>query len=153
ELEEEDSLPLPEALGQALNDQREHRTKLENGAQRLQFLERLPEMPDDNPVSGDDAWGCFQDLSEALPEDSEVADMDDRDVLSEIGLREDGLDEPLDWAGWTAGMVREGLKVLAKVANRTPDKLLARAIEQGRKNQEAQREAVKAIDQKVKDLR
>jgi hypothetical protein len=130
----EDGLPLPEALGKALKDQEEKRKALESAEQRLRFLERLPELPDDEPVSGDDAWGCFEDLVEALPDDDDPPELEDSDFLEALGVPEDEVDAAYDWAGWTAGMVRLGWAALAKAGNRAQDKLLSRAIEQGQGN-------------------
>ena len=145
--------PLPEALGKALKDQEEKRKHLETAEQKLSFLERLPKLPDDEPVSGDDAWGCFEDLLGALPEDDDAPDVEDSDFLVALGVPKDELDAPYDWAGWTAGMVRRGWAALAKAAGRAPDKLLIRAIEELRGSREEQQKAVKATDQRVKDLR
>jgi hypothetical protein len=151
--EQEDGLPLPEALGKALKEQQEAWKELETVEQRLRLLERLPEMPDDGPVRGDDAWHCFEDFLAALPGDGELPDMDDPDFLAGLGVPKDELDDPYAWAGWTAGVVRQGLRALAKAGNRTPDKVLTRAIDHWRGSQAEHREAVKAIDQKVKGLR
>ncbi len=151
--EREDGLPLPEALGKALKEQQEKRKALEEAEQRLHFLEQLPERASDSLVSGDDAWACFEDLIGALPEDDDPPDMEDPDFLEALGVPEDELDAPYDWAGWTAGMVRLGWAALAKAGNRTLDKLLTRAMEEGQRNRAQRQEGVKAIDAKVKDLR
>jgi hypothetical protein len=73
EPDEEDLETLePEvALGKILKELKEKRDTVElwEGTHRL--LEHLPALSDDVPVSGDDAYGVFEDLLGALPEETE----------------------------------------------------------------------------------
>jgi hypothetical protein len=48
--------------------------------------------------------------------------------LRELGMPDEFHDEPMEWDGWTAGIVLRGMEVIAKTASWTGKKLLDRAI-------------------------
>jgi RHS repeat-associated protein len=117
------------------------------------LLERLSQLPEDGPVSGDDAWSCFQDLIEALPKDAEHSDPEDANFVAYVGVPKDELDEPYEWSGWPAGMARKGWALLAKQGKKEPEKLLAGAIDLRRAQQNYQEKKIQGLDGKVKALR
>jgi hypothetical protein len=151
--EDLDTLPLEEALGKVLKELNDKRNTVEiwEGTRRL--LEQLLELSDDVPVSGDDAYGVFEDLLGVLLEEEEGADIEDSDFLSIVGIPEDELDDAYNWHGWTAGMVRKGLAELADSVGREPEKLLAKAAKQRRGIQEQNMAEVQRLEATVKVLR
>jgi hypothetical protein len=118
------------ALGKTLKALNEKRDTVElwQGTHRL--LEHLAKLSDDAPVSGDDAYGVFEDLLGALPDEGEGADIDDPEFLTRLGIPADELDDAYGWHGWSAGMVRRGLAALAKGGSIAPERLLAKALKQ-----------------------
>jgi hypothetical protein len=81
-----DTLQPEEALGKTLKDLKEKRDTVEMWEGTHRLLEQLPELSDDAPVSGDDAYGVFEDLLGALPEEAECPDIEDSDFLTTLGL-------------------------------------------------------------------
>jgi hypothetical protein len=81
------------ALGKTLKALNEKRDTVElwQGTHRL--LEHLAKLSDDAPVSGDDAYGVFEDLLGALPDEGEGADIDAPEFLTTLGIPEDDLDD------------------------------------------------------------
>jgi hypothetical protein len=110
----------------------EVRMELEWARDRVQILEHLHELPDDKPISGEDA----ADLAEHVAETGRVS-FDDVDVP---GLPEDLL--PDRFAGWTARLLREAVNAIAAHARRKPEDLLRAAVVRARvKINGARREA------------
>jgi hypothetical protein len=105
----------------------------------LSLLQRLPGLPDDEPVDGGDVYGVLQDVNAELPEDG--PDPEDTDFLAGLGVPEDDLEEAWDWTGWTAALVRRAVEVMAQECGGTPERALARALRQRERLQaEGQRE-------------
>jgi hypothetical protein len=152
EPDEEDleTLRAEEALGKILRELKEKRDTVElwKGTHRL--LAQLPELSDDAPVSGDDAYRVFEDLLGALPE--EDPDTEDPDFLTVLGLPEDVVNDAYRWDGWTAGMVRKGQAELAYSVGREPEKLLAKALKKRLDIQEQNADAVQRLEAIVKVL-
>jgi hypothetical protein len=92
----------------------------------LSLLQRLPGLPDDEPVDGDDVYGVLQDVNVELPEDG--ADPEDPDFLAGLGVPENDLEEAWDWTGWTAALVRRAVEVMAQQCGSTPERALTRAL-------------------------
>jgi hypothetical protein len=155
ESDEEDLETLePEvALGKILKELNEKRDTVELWKGTHHVLEQLPELSDDAPVSGDDAYGVFEDLLSALPGGGEGADIEDPDFLTNAGVPEDELDDAYSWDGWTAGMVRKELAELAYSIGIVPERLLTKALKKRRGIQEQTMDEVQRLEATVKVLR
>jgi hypothetical protein len=151
--EDLESLQPEEALGKILKELQEKRETIEMWAGTHRLLEQLPALLDDAPVTGDDAYGVFEDLLAALPEEQEGADIEDPDFLIGLGFPEDEVDETYGWHAWTAGMVRQGLTELAESVCREPEKLLAKALKRRRETQDQNNDAVQRLKATLKVLR
>jgi hypothetical protein len=155
ESDEEDLETLePEvALGKILKElnEKQDTVALWEGTHRL--LERLSELPDNVRVTGDDAYGVFEDLLGVLPDEEEGADIEDPDFLIGLGLPEDEVDEAYGWQGWTAGMVRQGAAKLSESIGMAPERLLAKALRKRRDIQDQITDAVQKLEATVKVLR
>jgi hypothetical protein len=79
--------------------------------------------------------------------------LDDDDWLIELGVPQDEVRYPYEWGGWRAGMVRLGCEQIAEAAQVSPEKLLARAVEDRRQSATDTRDYVKRLQRTVKDLR
>ena len=86
----------------------------------LLALECLPELPDDQPLSGDNAASILY----AVARQAKDVNLDD---FSLPGVSNDQTPEEFD--GWTAGLVREGLAAIAANECKDWSDLLARALE------------------------
>jgi hypothetical protein len=148
-----DTLQPEEALGKILKELEDKRETVAMWEGTHRLLEQLPELSDDAPVSGDDAYGVFEDLLGALPEEGEGADIEDSDFLTNLGLPEDELDDAYRWYGWTAGMVRQGVAELANSIGIAPERLLTKALKKRRDIQEQNTDAVQRLEATVKVLR
>jgi hypothetical protein len=153
EEEDLDTLEPEEALGKTLREVDKVRETMETWEGTRRLLEQLPELPDEAPVDGDDAYGVFEDLLGALPEDGEYPDLEDPDLLAALGIPEDELDEAYAWHGWTAGMVRQGVAELANYGDLTPEQLLAMTLRARQKIQDQGKATLKTLEATVKALR
>jgi hypothetical protein len=148
-----DTLQPEEALGKILKELKEKRDTVEMWAGTHRLLEQLPELPEDAPVSGDDAYGVFEDLLGALPEEEEYPDIEDSDFLASLGIPVDEVDNAYSWHGWRAGMVRQGLAELARSLGIAPEKLLAKALKRRREIQDQNTDEVQKLEASIKILR
>jgi hypothetical protein len=147
-----DALEPEQALGKVLKQLQDKQYAIGVCEGTLRLLDQLPDLPDDTPVSGDNAHGVFEDLLNALPEEEEGADIEDSDFLTDLGIPEDEFDEPYGWHGWTAGMVRKGLAELAYSGGMEPEKLLAKALKKRRAIQDLNTDEVQQLRATVKVL-
>jgi hypothetical protein len=63
------------------------------------------------------------------------------------------LDAPWEWAGWTAGMVRRGISLVAAHARYPADRLLARMVAGDRDHLEARRQEARGLAAKAQAIR
>jgi len=151
--EDLETLPPEEALGKILKELQEKRDMVEMWEGTHRLLEQLPELSDDASVSGDDAYGVFEDLLGALPEEMECPDIQDSAFLAIVGIPEEELDDAYRWDGWTAGMVRKGLAELAYRIGIAPERLLAKALKKRNEIQERNTDEVQRLEATVKVFR
>jgi hypothetical protein len=126
----------------------------QDGADRL--LAQLPKLPDHAPVNGEEAGGVLQQLTETATyhyDDTDLPDPGDDDWLIELGVPWDEVRDAYEWGGWRAGMVRRAWEQVAEAARVSPEKLLARAVEDCRQSATDLRERVRRLVKNVKDLR
>jgi hypothetical protein len=148
-----DTLQPEEALGKILKELKEKQDTVEMWAGTHHLLEQLLGLSNDAPVSGDDAYGVFEDLLGVLPNADEGPDIEDTDFLMSLGVPEDEVDDAYRWAGWTAGTVRKGLAELAYSVGREPEKLLAKALKKRREIQEQNMAEAQRLEAALKVLR
>jgi hypothetical protein len=148
-MEKTDHQQLEETLKEL--QEKQEAVRQSEGTARL--LDRLPALPDLEPVGGDDAWGAFRDLLDEMPEDAEEVDAYAAPFLNGVGVPPAEHDDPYGWRGWTVRMVKQGLDRIARSARRPPAKLLEWAARRRREKQEQGQDEVQRLTQKVKDLR
>jgi hypothetical protein len=150
----DEGLTLEAALGKALRRLEKQRETVQSWEGTRQLLEQLPELPDGAAVDGDDVEGILSDLSGALPgPEDEYFDLEDKDFLGRLGVPEGEHEDPLSWDGWTVGILRQALAEMAESRQVMPEHVLARAVKERREIQDEGKAKVKALDEKVRDLR
>jgi hypothetical protein len=140
-----------ERLQKTLDDLRQRQETVDAWEGSLRLLERLPDLPADAPVEGDDVEGVLHDVNDELPGDG--ADPDDPDFLAGLGVPADELDNAWAWDGWTAGMVRQAAEQMAQECKTSAAKVLARALQGRQEAQNKGREEVKHLQRQARDLR
>lgn len=96
---------------------------------RIRRLPALPDLPDGQSIRGDTALALLREIAEsAAPERIECVDVEDREFLTGVGVPEDWCDEPDWWEGWTVGIVRAGVEVIAEDGGLTVAEVIERAV-------------------------
>jgi hypothetical protein len=134
------------------------RGHLTNAKAELAIVELLEIGADDaTPVDGETAGNVIEDADNQIPRDEddveECFDTNEVDFLVRLGVPEDELDAPWDWQGWTAGMVRRGIAIVAAHSNYPAAKLLARMVAGDREQVEEKRQEVRSLEAKAKAIR
>jgi hypothetical protein len=140
-----------------LNDAEEELEKgrrlLEEAERELVLIELVMSGADDaTPVDGEDAGSVLETIGNLVPEESGVEGTDDA-ILIRLGVPQDELDNCWGWDGWTVGMVRKGLNLIASMAKFSVAKLQARLSADAPEDVEEKREKVRELQKQVKDHR
>ena len=117
---------------------------------RVQF-HQLRGLPADHRLDNGDAFSVLLSVSGYTPgAENETFDIEDHQFLSEVGVPEEWRDDPDWWDGWTAEMVRSGVKLIAEDAEMTPEDLIEKAVrdsgEESRKEQLKARQLEQQLD-------
>ena len=93
-------------------------------------LRRLPDLPADHPLDGGDAYSLLREAGAYSPTgDGGSFDIEDHKFLEVIGVPEERREDADWWDGWTAGVVRAGVRVIATVHGLTEATLIEWAVE------------------------
>jgi hypothetical protein len=107
------------------------------------------------PVDGGDAGNLLEEIANDLPEDK-VEDSPDATAapfLVRLGVPKDEADRPWDWAGWTVGMVRKAVEMIAAHGKFPADKLLARMVVTHREDTKEKAAKVRELAQTAQTIR
>ena len=75
------------------------------------------------------ALSLLREVAEACTnEQDECVDVEDREFLTGIGVSEDWCADADWWTGWTVGIVRAGVEVIADDGGRTEAEAIERAV-------------------------
>ena len=134
------------------------RVHLKDAEEELAIVELLAAAADDAaPVDGEAAGNVIEDAGDQVPRgDDDVEgglDTYGADFLARVGVPEDEMDAPWTWKGWTVGMVRRGISLVAQHAKYPADKLLARMVTMNRELVDAKRREVRTLAAKAQTLR
>jgi hypothetical protein len=110
---------------------------------------------DATPVGGGDAGNLLEEVSNDLPEDKVESSPDATaaSFLLRLGVPQDEVDRPWDWPGWTVGLVRKGLALIAAQAQFPADRLLARMLVTHREGVTEKAVKVRDLARKAQTLR
>jgi hypothetical protein len=134
------------------------RGHVEETQAELAVVELLAAGGDDaTPVDGETAAGVLEHADESIPRDEDDTegglDINEADFLVRVGVPAEELDAPWEWKGWTAGMVRRGISLVAAHAQYPADRLLARVIAGDREHLEAKRQEARGLAAKAQAIR
>jgi hypothetical protein len=134
------------------------RGHLEGAEEELAILQLLTDRADDATlVDGDAASNVLELADSSVPRDEDDVtgglDTAEAAFLVRVGVPEDELDAPWDWQGWTAGMVRRGITLVAAHAKYPADKLLSRMVATDREYIEEKRHEVRSLTVKAQAIR
>jgi hypothetical protein len=99
----------------------EVRDALQNARRVQRVIKRLPELTDDEPVSGPDAAGILDLVWWQTDEEVEAEDLRLPEGVPDWAGPED---EAAEWDGWTASLVRESIRAIASVAGMDQARLI-----------------------------
>jgi hypothetical protein len=138
-----------------LDEVRDH---LEESEEELAILLLLIDRADDATlVDGGVAGNVLEDADNSVPRDEDDMagglDTTEAAFLVRVGVPEDEMDAPWDWQGWTAGMVRRGIALVAAHAEYPVDKLLSRMVATNRDYIEEKRHEVRSLAAKAQAIR
>ena len=124
----------------------------------LAIVELLAAGADDaTPVDGEAAACVLEDADNSVPRDEDDMegglDINEADFLVRVGVPESELDGPWQWKGWTAGMVRRGISLVAAHARYPADRLLARMLPADREHLVAKRQEVRRLAAEAQAIR
>jgi hypothetical protein len=122
------------------------------GERSGRLLAQLSALAHDARVGGGDAYYALADVIGALPRGQRL-DMWGESFLVKLGVPREALEEPYRWNGWTAGMVRRGVEILARLSKTDPARLLAVALAGRRRHQDVGKAKVKKLSRAAKELR
>jgi hypothetical protein len=120
--------PRPSAIGDARKALESQRQTVRSWRGTHELFQRLPGLPDDAPLDGEDVWGLLLGVNGELPNAEEVYfDFQAEDVLSALGVPKDAGDDLESWEGWTAGKVRQAVGLAAAEFEDAAERLLSAA--------------------------
>lgn len=114
---------------------------------------RLPDLPDEHPFDGGDAFSLLGELTGFTPNaDEEAVDIEQPDFLADVGVPEEWRNDSDWWDGWTAKLLRNGAKEIAEEYQMTASKLIERAIRESDQAATLERRKVKALEAELAGL-
>jgi hypothetical protein len=145
-------------LGKAEEELDKVRGHLQGREEELAILQLLADRADDATlVDGGAAGNVLEEADNSVPRDEDDMaggfDISEAAFLVRVGVPEDELDAPWDWQGWTAGMVRRGIALVAAHAEYPADKLLSRMAATNREYIEEKRHEVRSLTAKAQSIR
>ncbi|OWK34180.1 hypothetical protein [Fimbriiglobus ruber] len=112
-----------------------------------ELFEQLPSLPDGTGLDGDAVEGVFEDMAGNLSDhDGPAFDITSAEFLAGLDVPAAARDDPFHWDGWTAGLVRRAVAVMAAAGNVDADDLLTRAGESRRQWVRDQREQIARLE-------
>jgi hypothetical protein len=145
-------------LGKTEEELDKARAHLTDTEAELAILELLAAGADDaTPVDGGTAGNVLEVAVNSVPREEDDLegglDINDADILVRVGVPEGELDAPWDWQGWTAGMVRRGIALVAADARYPADRLLSRMVAADREHIDEKRHEVRKLSAKAQAIR
>jgi hypothetical protein len=108
-------------------------------------------------VDGGVAGNVLEDADNSVPRDEDDTaggvDVNEADFLVKVGVPKEELDAPWDWRGWTAGMVRRGIALVAAHAAYPAERLLSRMVTADRESIDEQRQEMRQLVAKAQAIR
>ncbi len=113
---------------------------------REQLL-RLSTLPAEHKLDGSTAYALLREVGAYAPDGHEqYIDIEDRAFLAQIGVPADWLDDADWWDGWTVGMIRAGIKIIADGCKLTEAALTEWAVNEADRTAAAERRKVMRLE-------
>jgi len=136
--------------------QKELEASRENAASYERFrdeLRRLPDLADDHPFEGGDAFSLLLELTGHTPNaDEETVDIEQPDFLADVGVPEEWRNDADWWDGWTAKLLRNGAKEIAEEYEMTATELIDKAVRESGQSAKLERWKVDALEAELASL-
>lgn len=136
--------------------QKELDTSREDAASYERFADefrRIPNLPDDHPFDGGDAFSLLGELTGFTPNaDEEAVDIEQPDYLADVGVPEEWRNDADWWDGWTAKLLRNGAKEIAEEYEMTATELIEKAVRETDQAATLERRKVKALEAELAGL-
>jgi hypothetical protein len=143
----------PHQLAWAEKELKERRTFLAEAEEERALADQVAGgAADELPVHGYPASSLLAYLHELVPHNDRV-DIPFTDLLKGVGVPTDERNNSEEWTGWTVGLVRKGLRLVAQQARFPLEELQARLAARARENVEESREEVRRFQKEVQTLR
>jgi hypothetical protein len=92
-------------------------------------LRRLLTLPADHRFDGGEVYAMLREVGAYIPNGhEEYMDIEDHEFLAAVGVPADWRDDADWWEGWTAGIIRAGVKIIAEASGMTEAELIERAV-------------------------
>ena len=116
-------------------------------------LRQLVDAPDDQKYYGQDAMFLLREATEYTPSrDENDFEVEDAEFLDSLGVPEGWQEEPEEWDGWTARMIRAGLKVIATDEKMTGPGLITHVIAEADRRAMAERQRAERLEVELAEL-
>jgi hypothetical protein len=129
-----------------LRDEREPRVLAE-------LIRRLPGMPDEAPLAAGDAYLALEEIHSGLLNGCKPGlDTGGDEFLSALGVPREAWDYYWLWDGWTAGMVKKGVALIAARYATTPEKVFAAGLKSRQETEEDWKASDAERDARIREL-
>ena len=123
------------------------RTTLARRTERV--LKELPDYPDDKKLSGTDAGAVLWAAAERVDDEEELEGLSFPSVPDWAGLYGD----TTEWNGWSAGLVRKCLALIASATGEDLEELMAGAREKARLDVISAKSAAEEVEEQLQNMR
>jgi hypothetical protein len=123
------------------------RTTLARRTERV--LKELPDYPDDKKLSGTDAGAVLWAAAERVDDEEELEGLSFPGVPDWAGLYGD----TTEWNGWSAGLVRKCLSLIASASGEDLEELMAGAREKARLDVISAKSAAEGVEEQLQNMR
>lgn len=122
-------LPVVRTFADVQQEREAARDNAAGAADEKGGFTRLRDASDADSIKPDAAYSLLLNANGYTPNgDDEYTDITDADFLDRIGVPEEWRDDLKLWDGWTVGIVRAGVALIAEDVGMTRDELIERAI-------------------------
>ena len=126
----------------------EVRWKLKDTQRTHRMFKKLPGLPDDKRLSGGDAAALLWGVAAYL-EDEDLEEVEPPSCVPEwAGVEED----TAEWDGWTVGLVREYIDIMASRAGEAPEELIEVATEKAGRDVTGAKQAAERVKQDLERM-
>jgi hypothetical protein len=112
-------------------------------------LKELPDYPDDKKLSGTDAGAVLWAAAERVDDEEELEGLSFPGVPDWAGLYGD----TTEWNGWSAGLVRKCLSLIASASGEDLEELMAGAREKARLDVISAKSAAEGVEEQLQNMR